>query len=234
MSVLAAAVLSSSASAQTVLPGLSTGSWVAAASTAAPQAAPGVVPRPWVIGEIKATGLKNIKMSTLRGQIKARKGDLYDRPDLDRDIQSLLGLGQFERVGAELTLTDKVVPDHFLKVAGTDRQVLLTFTVTEKPIVRKISFEGQKKVSKGTLSDELSVKTSDPYDRFKLDGDVRKVTDKYREKGFLDAAVSLDVKVDTATLKAEVPLRSLKGPSRVSNWWKFPGSKPLSRANCWG
>jgi outer membrane protein insertion porin family len=186
------------------LPGLSTGTWTPAVSTASAALPPSVVPRPWVIGDIRATGLKNVKLSTLRSQTKARKGDLYDRPDLDRDIQSLLGLGEFERVGAELSLMDKPVPDNFRKVAGTDRQVVLTFTVKEKPVIRKLSFSGQKKLTKGQLLDELTVKTSDPYDRFKLEEDVKKLIDKYREKGFLDATVTDEVIVDTATSKADV------------------------------
>ena len=198
------------------LPGLSTGTWTPSVSTAAALPASGVVPRPWVIGDIKAEGLINVKMSTIRGQTKARKGDLYDRPDLDRDIQSLLGLGEFERVGAELTLTDKPVPDNFRKVAGADRQVVLTFTVKEKPVVRKITFAGQKKLSKGTLSDEIAVKTSDPLDRFKLEEDVKKLTDKYHEKGFLDATVATEVKIDTAASKADVVFRVVEGPkSRI-------------------
>lgn len=239
MSILAASALTSSAFSQTVssgtaaaaaaptistapatapavstaaaLPGLSTGTWTPDVSTAAAPA-PGIVPRPWVIGDIKADGLKNVKLSTLRGQIKARKGDLYDRPDLDRDIQSLLGLGQFERVGAELTLMDKPVPDNFRKVAGTDRQVVLTFTVKEKPVVRKIDFIGQKKLSKGTLTDEISIKKSDPFDRFKVEEDVKKLVDKYHEKGFLDATAALDVKIDTAASKADVAFRISEGP----------------------
>jgi outer membrane protein insertion porin family len=150
-------------------------------------------------------------MSTIRGQIKARKGDLYDRPDLDRDIQSLLGLGQFERVGAELTLMDKPVPDNFLKVAGTDRQVVLTFTIKEKPVVRALIFKGQKKLSKGTLADEIAVKKSDPYDRFKLDEDLKKIIDKYHEKGFLDATATVDVKIDTAASKADVTFEISEG-----------------------
>lgn len=193
------------------LPGLSTGTWTPDVSTAAAPA-PGIVPRPWVIGDIKADGLKNVKLSTIRGQIKARKGDLYDRPDLDRDIQSLLGLGQFERVGAELTLMDKPVPDNFRKVAGTDRQVVLTFTIKEKPVVRKIDFNGQKKLSKGTLTDEISIKKSDPFDRFKVEEDVKKLVDKYHEKGFLDATATLDVKIDTAASKADVAFNISEGP----------------------
>ncbi len=239
MSILAAAALSSLSSAQNpssgtaaaldlsavstsapttggILPGLTPGSSTTTAPAAEPSLAPGIVPRPWVIGEIKAEGLKNVKMSVIRGQIKARKGDLYDRPDLDRDIQSLLGLGEFERVGAELTLMDKPVPDNFRKIAGTDRQVILTFTVKEKAIIKKIEFENtipKKKLSlsKGTLTDEISAKTSDPYDRFKLDEDVRKLDAKYREKGYLDASVELSVAIDSATAKAVVTFHVTEG-----------------------
>src|SRR4051812_30809687 len=53
------------------LPGLSTGAWPSAAAStptaaASTPTAAGIVPRPWVLGEIKADGLKNVKMSTIR------------------------------------------------------------------------------------------------------------------------------------------------------------------------
>ncbi|MFI5347131.1 MAG: outer membrane protein assembly factor BamA [Elusimicrobiota bacterium] len=218
-------VSTGSSTSSPALPGVSTAAFAAAVSTAAPAQTAGIVPRPWVLGEIKADGLKNVKMSTIRGQIKARKGDLYDRPDLDRDIQSLLGLGQFERVGAELTLMDKPVPDNFRKVAGTDRQVVLTFTIKEKPVIRALNFDGQKKLSKGTLTDEISVKKSDPYDRFKLDEDVKKVVDKYREKGFLDVSASLEVKIDTAASKADVTFKIVEGPKSAISLVEISGVK---------
>ena len=83
----------------------------------------------------------------------------------------------FERYRNEFTgaKMDKAVPDNFRKVAGTDRQVALTFTIKEKPVIRTLAFSGQKKLSKGTLSDEIAVKKSDPYDRFKLDEDLKKI-----------------------------------------------------------
>lgn len=264
MSVLAAAALSSSASAQTVssgavpsadipaistssaagavsisttslptgttsaaLPGLSTGTWTPPEVSTPAATEPGIVPRPWVLGEIKASGLKNVKMSTIRGQIKARKGDLYDRPDLDRDIQSLLGMGEFERVGAEISLLDKPVPEHFRKVAGTDKQVLLTFTIGEKPVVHKIRFEGQKKLSKGTLSDLLTVKKSDPYDRFKIAGDRRKIVEKYREKGFLDAVVTSEVQTDTAASKVDLVFKVVEGPKSRIELVELAGAKQM-------
>ncbi len=181
-----------------------------ASSTAAappPSLSPAIVPRPWVLGDIKATGLKNVKIGTIRGQIKAHKGDLYDRPDLDKDIQALLSLGEFDRVGAEITLLDTPVPENFRKVAGTDHEILLTFTVKEKPVIHKVTFSGNKGLSKGVLLDEVSLKVADPYDRFKLEEDRKKVVDKYREKGYLDATVETDVKIDTETQKVEVTFR---------------------------
>ncbi len=230
VSTAPAAAVSTSAATGNSLPGLSTGTPTAAVSTAPATFTPGIVPRPWVIGDIKADGLKNVRLSTIRGQIKARKGDLYDRPDLDRDIQSLLGLGEFERVGAELTLMDKPVPDNFRKVAGTDRQVILTFTVKEKPVIKKIDFENKipkKKLtlSKGVLTDEVSVKTSDPFDRFKAEEDVKKLVDKYHEKGFLDAAVDMDVQADTATSKVTVVFRVAEGPRSQIDLVEIAGAK---------
>jgi outer membrane protein insertion porin family len=215
----AAAVASSTASAVSVsssaLPGLSTGYVTPAVSTTSAYE-PGVVPRPWVIGEIKSDGLKNTKLSTIRGAIKARKGDLYDRPDLDKDIQSLLGLGLFERVGAELTLLDKKVPEHFLKAAGADRQVQLNFVVKEKPVIKKIRFEGNKKLSRGVLTDLLTLKNKDPFDRSKLDEDKDKVVAKYQEKGFLDASIDYEVNPDTAAATVEIVFKVVEGPkSRI-------------------
>ncbi len=197
------------------LPGLATSYAIPVVSTAA-AVEPLVVPRPWVIGDIKADGLKNTKLSTIRGAIKGRKGDLYDRPDLDKDIQSLLGLGLFERVGAEVSLLEKPVPEHFRKAAGADRQVLLNFIVKEKPVIKKITFEGQKKLSRGTLSDLLTLKSKDPFDRTKLEEDHDKLVAKYREKGFLDAVIDYEVKADTKNANVDLVFKVAEGPkSRI-------------------
>ncbi len=245
MSVIAAAALSSSALGQTVssgtppspeppavasttLPGLATDYFAPAVSTAA-EAVPGVVPRPWVIGDIKADGLKNSKLSTIRGAIKGRKGDLYDRPDLDKDIQALLGLGLFERVGAEITLLEKPVPAHFRKAAGANRQVQLNFVVKEKPIIRKIFFEGQKKLSRGALSDLLTLKNKDPLDRSKLDEDREKLIAKYRERGFLDAAVEYEIKTDTKSLTVDLMFKVSEGAKSRIELVEFGGVAAFKR-----
>jgi len=172
----------------------------------------GFVPRPWVLGEIAVEGNKNVKAGVVRSQVKARKGSLYDRPDLDRDVQSLLGLGNFERVAADVTLTDKPVPAHLRKAAGADRMVRLTFMVKEKPLIKKVKFEGSKKVSRSVLEDATTLKAKDPLDETKLREDQEKILAKYHEKGFLDATARYAVARDTATLQANITWLITEGP----------------------
>lgn len=192
-----------------------------AGSTAAPveAAAPAPAPiAPWVIGELAAQGLKNMKFGAIRSQVKARKGDLYDQADLDRDIQSLLSMGSFERVGADVSSSGKPVPAQYAKVAGSSTTVKLTFIVVEKPIIKKILFEGNKHISHAALSDVISLKTKDPLDAYKLKEDEDKVLDKYHTRGYLDAAVSSTIEKDTTTLHAVVTFHIDEGPRSRIFW----------------
>jgi outer membrane protein insertion porin family len=195
------------------LPGLSSapaaGTW-APAAPAAP--ASGFVPRPWVLGEIAVDGNRNVKSSVVRSEVKARKGDLYDRPDLDRDVQLLLGMGNFERVAADVTLTDKPVPAQFAKVAGADRMVRLTFVVKEKFLVKKIKFTGNKKLSRSALEDETALKEKDPLDEGKLREDQDKILSKYHEKGFLNASARYEIVRDTAAQQVNIDWSIVEGP----------------------
>ncbi len=201
------------------LPGFSTGTIPAAWTAPTPgtggpatSAPSGQVPRPWVLGEIAVEGNQNVKPGVVRSEVKARKGNLYDRPDLDRDVQTLLGMGNFERVAADVTLTDKPVPAHFVKVAGADRMVCLTFLIKEKPLVKKIKFNGNKKLSRSALDDATTLKAKDPLDDTKLRDDLEKILAKYHEKGFLDAAARYEVQRDTAAQQAEIGWFITEGP----------------------
>jgi outer membrane protein insertion porin family len=213
------------------------------APVAAPSASSGVVPRPWVIGDIAFKGNKNVKAGVIRSEVKAKKGDLYDRPDLDRDIQNIQGLGNFERVAADITATGLPVPEHFAKVAGSSTTIKLTFFVTEKPLIKKIKFEGNKKVSKGVLSDAITLKSKDPLDLVKLKEDEGKIVAKYNEKGFLDASVTSKVETDTAALQSVVTFTMAEGPKsriaevtidgvksfRLDAWWPRKSIKRLMK-----
>ncbi|MBI4676340.1 MAG: hypothetical protein HY748_02030, partial [Elusimicrobia bacterium] len=188
------------------------------ASAAEPPAPDQESSPPWVIGEIDVRGTRNVKPGTVRAAVKVRKGDLYDRPDLERDRSSLYGLGSFDRVAVDITPTGRPVPANFAAVAGSSTTVKLTFIVEERPLVSGIRFEGNKKVSRGTLEDAVPLKSRDPMDEVKLREGTDKIIEKYREKGFLAAKASYHRIVDTGTWHEEVVYAVEEGPrSRITS-----------------
>lgn len=161
----------------------------------APAPKPEEAPRgPWWVGDVKVEGNENVKPKVIRAQIRARAGDLYTANDVNRDIQNILGLGNFDKADAEVTtLQDRPVPQEYLTAVGSTVAVRLTYRVAEKPLIGKIKFKGYKGVGKGAISDELTVKAKDPYDPFKLKEGVAKVLTLYHEKGYGEAAVGTTV-----------------------------------------
>lgn len=125
--------------------------------------------------KISAEGNRNIRERVILAQAKTRKGDVYDPDKLRKDVQSIYGLGDFEDVS--------------LEVADVPGGVLVTFKVVEKPLIKKIDFKGNKKLSSSKLRDALSLKENDPLDKFKLNLDVEKLLSTYKDEGFAAAQV---------------------------------------------
>jgi outer membrane protein insertion porin family len=125
--------------------------------------------------KIRTEGNRNIRERVILAQVKTKKNDLYDPDKLRKDVQSIYGLGNFEDVSLEVT-----------DVPGG---VLVTYKVVEKPLIKRIDFKGNKKVGSSKLRDGISLKESDPLDKFKLNLDVEKILSIYKDEGFAAAQV---------------------------------------------
>ncbi|OIO05959.1 MAG: outer membrane protein assembly factor BamA [Elusimicrobia bacterium CG1_02_63_36] len=173
---------------------------------------------PWVVGEIDIQTFshgktKTVKPNTIRSQIKVRKGDLYERGMLDRDIQSVLNLGNFERVAADITvLRDRRVPEHFQSASPSPHPIKLVFMVEEKPLIKDFRFEGRKRLSKGRLLDAVEMEKKDPFDRVKLRADEQNILEEYRKRGFHRATIEASVLIDSDTLTAIPIFTIVEGP----------------------
>ncbi len=187
-------------------------------------------PPPWVIGELEVSGNRQVKRGTIRAQIKGRKGDLYERAELDRDIQAVLGLGSFERVAADVSLLrDRPVPPHFASASPSPFEVKLVFLVEEKPLVRRIDFDGRKAMSKGRLLDAAALKKGDPFDRAKMRDDADKMLEAYRKKGHLRATVDSSVVIDTAAHQADITYTLFEGPRSKLTGVYFVGAAKVKK-----
>jgi outer membrane protein insertion porin family len=96
-----------------------------------------------VIEGITFKGSRRVPQDTLRAIIRTRSGDVYNEEALRRDFMLLWNTNRFDDIQLQ---TEK----------GDRGGILVTFVVTERPVVRDIKYEGLKSAS-----------TSDVLDRFK-------------------------------------------------------------------
>lgn len=132
------------------------------------------------ISAVIIEGNKNVKEKTLRSEIKSKAKKLYSEDQVRTDIQNILALGSIDDANVSID-------------TATMR---LTFTVKEKPFIKKISFKGNKKVSKGKLLDELTLKEKEFFDPAKMEESKSKMLTVYHDKGYADANIEIVPTVD--------------------------------------
>jgi len=90
-------------------------------------------------------------------------------------LQNIYELGFFENIAIEVT-----------EVEGG---VKVAYIVTEKPLVKRIEFKGNKEFSNGKLEREIESKEKEPFDNRKMQADAEKIATLYKEKGYADVKV---------------------------------------------
>ncbi|MFA5974779.1 MAG: outer membrane protein assembly factor BamA [Elusimicrobiota bacterium] len=123
--------------------------------------------------KIKTEGNRNVRERVILAQAKTRKGDLYDPEKLRKDVQSIFGLGNFDDVNVD--------------VSDMTGGLAVTFQVVEKPMIKRIDFKGNKKLSSSKLRDAITLKENDPLDKLKLTMDIDKILTLYKDEGFAAA-----------------------------------------------
>lgn len=131
------------------------------------------------ISEISFEGLKNVKKSELTGITSSFVGKQFTEDVYNDLVDRLYGLDMF----------DDITPyaKHDPKTAD---RILLVFKVKERPVIKSINFEGNKKIRNGELREAVTVKTDDIYLESKVLLDDRALRDVYLKKGYIDAKVT--------------------------------------------
>ena len=169
--VLATVVIGAPADAQRANPPAATpvaGTPPVAAPVAAPLAetAP-----PALVRRISVLGTQRIEPATILTYITLHEGDNYDEQAADRALKALFATGLFSDV--------KINWD------GTT----LTVHVVENPILNRVEFEGNSKVTTKDLEKEAQLKPRMVFTRAKVQSDVQRVIELYRRNGKFAASV---------------------------------------------
>jgi outer membrane protein insertion porin family len=97
-----------------------------------------------VIARIDFLGNRRTRSETLRARIFSRAGDPYREETLRRDFQALWNTSFFEDI--KLTVDD---------AAENPNLKIITFRVTERPVIRRIRYEGIHSVSESDILDRF-------------------------------------------------------------------------------
>jgi outer membrane protein insertion porin family len=127
------------------------------------------------IDRVDIRGNQRVDEQAIRVQIRARPGTTLDEAVVDEDIRALWRTGFFDRVEAEWSTEN-----------GMN---VLTYRVRERPYIKEVQIEGEKKVSKEDIDAALKIRPNTILDPNKIQRGIEEVKKLYAKKGYLDARV---------------------------------------------
>ena len=203
LAVLAAAVVAATA----WLPSAMAQQRPAPAASGAAQQRPAA--GPGAIGNIRIEGIQRIEPETVRSYLLLQPGDPWDVERVDKSLKALFATGLF----ADVKLT---------REGNT-----LVVRVVENPIINRIAFEGNSKLSDKDLNTEIQLRPRVVYTRTRVQNDVRRILQLYRRHGRFAATVDPKV-IQLSENRVDLVFEINEGPSTGVRSISFVGNRHFS------
>jgi outer membrane protein insertion porin family len=189
------------------------------AATAPPATAE---PRPAVargalgtIADIRVEGIQRIENETVRSYLVVQPGDPWDPERIDRSLKALFATGLFADVKLERQGNTLVVK------------------VVENPIINRIAFEGNSKLSDKDLNAEIQLRPRVVYTRTRVQNDVRRIIDLYRRRGHFAATVEPKI-IQLSENRVDLVFEINEGPATGVRSINFVGNVRFSSSTLRG
>jgi outer membrane protein insertion porin family len=128
-----------------------------------------------LVQEVRIEGNRRVEPDAIANAISSKKGTAYDAKKVQADVRALMKLGLFSDVSVERE--------------GTRDAPVLVYRVVERPAVREWRVEGNQEFSKKDLEETVALKPGQLVDPALVQKDVKKIQEKYVEKGYYLAEV---------------------------------------------
>jgi len=141
------------------------------------------------IRQIIFTGLVNVSQQELTGLMNPFIGRAFDY-NIFWEIQGrLYALEYFNKIEPTLHRFE------------TSNEVIINFTVVERPIIGRINFIGNSGLRAAELRDVITSRVNDIHNQAKVRSDVEAIVSKYVEKGYPNASVNVtEVNINASTI----------------------------------
>lgn len=208
---------------------LMAGCWMAMPASAQQAAgeAPVQAQAPTIIRSIQVQGNQRVEANTVASYLLFAPGDPYSETRIDLSIKTLYSTGLFADVAIE----------------PRDGNILIR--VIENPIINRVILEGNKSLKDEKITDEVEAEPRSIFTRSKVQEDVQRIIELYRQSGRFAANVVPKVvqqpqnRVDLIFEITEGPVTGVKRINFIGNnefadkrlreeivtaessWWKF-------------
>ena len=129
-----------------------------------------------IVDTIVIGGNDRVEEEAIRIRTSALPGTELNRDTVDADIRSIYDMGFFHNVEA--------------RFEREDGRNVLTYWVSERPLIREVLFEGNKKLDKEALEVALKIHPRTILNPVRIRRGIEDAKKAYEEKGYLDTDIS--------------------------------------------
>ena len=162
------------------------------------------------ISDIRVEGNQRIETGTIRSYMLVSPGDPYDPDRVDRSLKTLYATGLFADVSI-----------------SRDGSVLVV-RVQENPIVNRIAFEGNHKLTDENLRGAVQLKSRAVFTPALAQADRQHILDMYAKRGRFAARVEPKV-IELSQNRVDVVFEINEGDSTLISRIAFVGNKAFSQ-----
>ncbi len=166
-----------------------------------------------IIAAVQVKGNVRMDEEAILSVVKLRPGDLFDPKLLREDLKNIFKLGYFDDVRADLE--------------ETPEGLVITYIVREKPVVKRIVYEGNKAIKKSDLEKITELKPSTILNLNKVNEAAERIELLYKEKGYFNTKVVPEVK-PIGPHEVEVVFHIKEGEKIYIKKIEFEGNRAFS------
>jgi outer membrane protein insertion porin family len=132
------------------------------------------------LDRVAITGNHRVEEEAIRVQIRSQPGTHLNEQTVDSDVRALYRMGFFDNVEAQLN--------------EENGKWVLTYKVTERPLIHEVHIEGNKKLTREDLEAAFKVRPNTIFEPDKVRSGIDEAKKQYEKKGYLDATITYETK----------------------------------------
>ncbi len=163
------------------------------------------------VHSIRIEGNQRIEEGTIRSYMLVQVGDSFDADRIDRSLKTLYATGLFQDVRL---------------IRSGDNLIV---RVVENPLVNRVAFEGNKKLTDDQLRPEVQVRPRAVFTPAVAEADRKRILDLYARRGHYDATVDPQI-IRLDQNRVDVVFQISDGPTTLVSRIAFVGNKAFSES----